>query len=242
MRRYPDRGLHGRAVEDLGRRIVSGELAEDASIDLDELSERYDSSRGVVREALRVLGAKGMIDARPKRGTFVTPRSSWSLLDDDVLRWQFETRPRADVLERLAELRLITEPGAAALAARRRTDDDLVELDAALAELEITHESDEARAAAVAGDIRFHTAILRATHNELVEQLSVVIEIGLRARDELVYRTPADYHRGVAQHQAVVDAIRAADASGAHAAMLALAEDAAEDARRALANESGSRA
>lgn len=237
MRRYPDRGLHGRAVEDLGRRIISGELAEDASIDLDELSERYDSSRGVVREALRVLGAKGMVDARPKRGTFVTPRSSWSLIDADVLRWQFDTLPRADILERLAELRLITEPGAAALAARRRTDADLAELDAALAELEITHEGDEERAAAVAGDIRFHTAILRATHNELVEQLSVVIEIGLGARDELVYRTPADYHRGVVRHQAVVHAIRAGDAAAAQAAMLALAEDAAEDARWAIASQ-----
>jgi DNA-binding FadR family transcriptional regulator len=235
MRRYPDRGLHGRAVEDLGRRIVSGELAEDAPIDIDELSERYDSSRGVVREALRVLGAKGLIDARPKRGTYVTPRSSWSLLDNDVLRWQFEMLPSADVLERLAELRLIIEPGAAALAARHRTEADLAELAAALDALEITHETDEAREAAVVGDIRFHTAILHATHNDLVDQLAVVIEIGLKARDELVYRTPRDYHRGFAQHAAVAEAIRAGDPRAAQEAMLALAEDAAKDAREAVA-------
>jgi DNA-binding FadR family transcriptional regulator len=235
MRRYPDRGLHGRAVEDLGRRIVSGDIAAGQSIDIEELSQRYDSSRGVVREALRVLGAKGMIDARPKRGTLVTPQSSWSLLDHDVLRWQFDTLPAVYILERLAEVRLIVEPGAASLAATRRTDDDLAELESALQALHLVDDSDESRAAAVAADIRFHSAILTATHNELVQQLVGVIEIGLRARDELVYREGSDHHMEFEKHAAVAAAIRAQDPRLASSLMLSLAEGAAEDTRRAIA-------
>lgn len=235
MRRYPDRGLHGRAVEDLGRRIVSGEIPQDESIDIEELSLRYDSSRGVVREALRVLGAKGMIDARPKRGTFVTPRSTWSLLDHDVLRWQFEVLPSVYILEKLAEVRVIVEPGAAALAAQRRTDDDLREIEAALQALRASHDAPDEREAAVTADIAFHAAIVRATHNELVHQLSGVIEIGLRARDELVYRSGGWDHVGIEEHAAVADAIRRQDSGLASSRMLGLTERAAEDARRAIA-------
>lgn len=99
MRQYPHRGLHGKAVEDMGRRIVSGEITVNQSIPFDDLVTRYAASRGAVREALRVLGAKRMVDAVPHRGTFVTPRQSWSLLDPDVLRWQFEMTPNIELLE-----------------------------------------------------------------------------------------------------------------------------------------------
>ena len=96
-----------------------------------ELEAELDVSRSVIREALRVLKAKGLIDARQKRGTFVQPRTEWKLLDPDVIRWQFAGRDDEQLFNDLAELRGIIEPAAAGLAALRRDDEDLAALDAA---------------------------------------------------------------------------------------------------------------
>src|SRR6201991_4290867 len=132
MQQYVARGVHGQTVEVLAQRILTGQLAEGATLDMIALQSEFDVSLTVLREALRVLAAKGMVDARPKRGTFVRPRSDWSLLDGDVLRWQFARSPGPGLFDDLHELRSIVEPGAARLAARRATDEDLAALDDAL--------------------------------------------------------------------------------------------------------------
>src|SRR6266545_2268237 len=84
MQQYVARGVHGQTVEVLAQRILNGQLAEGATLDIAALQSEFDVSLTVLREALRVLAAKGMVDARPKRGTFVRPRAHWSLLDGDV--------------------------------------------------------------------------------------------------------------------------------------------------------------
>ena len=78
------RGVHGQTVEALAGRILAGEIGEGDTLDLPALREELDVSLTALREALKVLSAKGIIDARQKRGTFVQPRSSWNLLDTDV--------------------------------------------------------------------------------------------------------------------------------------------------------------
>ncbi|WP_279579515.1 FadR/GntR family transcriptional regulator [Fodinicola feengrottensis] len=70
MGQYAGRGVHGQTVETIAGRILSGQLPEGATLDLGALQHEFDVSLTVMREALRVLAAKGMIDARPKRGTF----------------------------------------------------------------------------------------------------------------------------------------------------------------------------
>src|SRR5258707_1804905 len=82
------RGLHAQTVETLGSRIVLGRYPPGSALSTDELEEEFGISKTVLREALRVLAAKGLIDARQRLGTVVQPRSSWSLLDADLLRWQ----------------------------------------------------------------------------------------------------------------------------------------------------------
>src|SRR5918992_1302910 len=114
---YPDRGLHGQVVQEVGRRIVSGAEPPGSILDIEHLEATFDVSKTVVREALKVLAAKGLVDARPKRGTFVRPRADWSLLDPDLLRWQFESSARDQFLTNLHEVRLIVEPAGALLAA-----------------------------------------------------------------------------------------------------------------------------
>src|SRR3954469_3669050 len=147
MTPYARRGVHGQTVEALARRILGGDIPEGATLDLVALQSELDVSLTALRESLKVLAAKGMVDARQKRGTFVRSRADWNLLDADVLRWQFEggRAGEADrsLLQRLAEVRAIIEPAAVRLAAERRTDADLAALDAALAAMDRS-ESDPA--------------------------------------------------------------------------------------------------
>ncbi|MGH3657137.1 MAG: FadR/GntR family transcriptional regulator [Micromonosporaceae bacterium] len=215
---YRGRGLHGDVVETLGSRIVSGALAESQIIDVPRLETELDVSRTVVREALRVLKAKGLVDARQKRGTFVEPRTEWRLLDPDVVRWQFQGRDDTQLLDDLAEVRSIIEPASARLAALRRNDADLSAMDHALG---LMSAATRGEADAVEADLAFHRSLLAATHNELLMRMEVVLEAGLAARDRLVHGTVQDDDPTPA-HAAVLDAIRNGDPDGAADATSAL--------------------
>jgi DNA-binding FadR family transcriptional regulator len=232
MTPYARRGVHGQTVEALARRILSGEIPEGATLDLVALQSELDVSLTALRESLKVLAAKGMVDARQKRGTFVRVRADWNLLDADVLRWQFEggrtTEAERALLRNLAEVRAIIEPAAVRLAADRRTDADLAALDKAL---EAMGEQDTDAAHAVEADLAFHRALLAATHNELLERMEMVIESGLAHRDRIVHSHPHS-EDPVPAHHAVLDAVREQNAQAAEAAMRALLDQAGRDLDR----------
>ncbi|MFG2357940.1 FadR/GntR family transcriptional regulator [Streptomyces sp. NPDC048521] len=232
MTPYARRGVHGQTVEALARRILGGDIPEGATLDLVALQSELDVSLTALRESLKVLAAKGMVDARQKRGTFVRSRAHWNLLDADVLRWQFEggstTESDRALLRNLAEVRAIIEPAAVRLAAERRTDADLAALDGALTAM---GEEDAGAAHAVDADLAFHRALLAATHNELLERMEMVIESGLAHRDRIVHSSPHS-EDPVPAHRAVLDAVRDQDAQAAEAAMRALLEQAGRDLDR----------
>ena len=92
VRTYPERGVHGEIVHTLGSQIVAGTIAPGVALVPESLGEQFGASRTVVREALKVLASKGLVDSVRKRGTFVTPAHSWNRLDPDVLKWRFVTR------------------------------------------------------------------------------------------------------------------------------------------------------
>jgi GntR family galactonate operon transcriptional repressor len=230
---YPSRGVHGEVVEDLGRRIVTREYDEAATLDPAGLAQHYKVSQTVVREALKTLAAKGLLDARPKRGTFVRPRADWSLLDSDVLRWQLADRPGDRLLESLAEVRDIVEPAGARLAALRRTDEEVAALELGLERMVATAADPVAHTEA---DLAFHRLLLAATHNELLERMEVVIAQALYARDLLVHST-GPRPGFAATHRAVVDAVRRRDAEGAEEAMRALLAQAGRDDREVTTPE-----
>jgi DNA-binding FadR family transcriptional regulator len=232
-RRYQGRGLHGEVVEVLGGRILSGELAEGATLDVPGLERELDISLSVLREALRVLKAKGLVDARPKRGTFVQSRTEWLLLDPDVVRWQFAGRDDTRFLDDLAEVRGIIEPSAARLAALRRTDEDLATLQAAIDRMAAAARGD---GDPIAADVAFHRALLAATHNELLVRTEVVLQTGLTARDRLVHGAVPDDDPTPA-HAAVLAAIRDRDPEVAASAVSALLAKSLADVEKAQAAE-----
>lgn len=219
------RGLHGQVVNELGTRIVAGLLLPGEPIDLAELEKELGISRTVLREALKVLTGKGLVDARQKRGTFVRPRADWHLIDSDVLSWLLAGQSVGELLRQLAEVRSIVEPASARLAAVRRDDEDLTALADALRSMQ---DADHAGPEAVEADLRFHRHLLAASHNELLLNMATMIEVGLAARDTLVHNgsTVPD---AIPAHRAVVEAISAGDADAAESAVRALLAQAAED-------------
>lgn len=228
MAQYARRGIHGQTVEVIARRILAGEIAEGATLNLAALQAELDVSLTALREALKVLSAKGIVDARQKRGTFVRPRTDWNLLDGDVIRWQLAEGAGEQFLDQLHEVRTIVEPAAARLAAARATPDDVAALDAALVEMSAATDP----VAAVGADLNFHRALLAATHNELLERMEVVMETGLAERDRLVHGVAYD-DDPVPSHRAVVEAIRSGNATDAERAMRDLLDKAVRDVQKA---------
>ena len=228
---YIGRGLHRSTVESLGRRIVAGDLGEGETLDVVALQREFDVSLTVIREALRVLAAKGLVAARQKRGTFVRPRTEWQLLDGDVLRWQFGSSPSPTFFSDLAELRTIVEPACARIAAERRTDADITALEGHLAAMAAGRGD---AAAEVEADLAFHQAILHATHNELIARLDVLIRTALEARDRLVHAADdARQHADpVPAHRAVLRQVARRDEAGAERAMRALIARSVADVAR----------
>lgn len=225
-------GVHQRVVEELGAAIVRGDIAPGTVLPSDELETRYDASRTAIREAQKVLMAKGLISARQRVGTSVRPPEDWSVLDSDVLRWRWSGPFDPKLLADLDGVRRIVEPSAAALAATSRTDADLDRIDGALDRISSTHRDDHTSLQHIEADVEFHSAILDASGNEILSSLKSILEPALRMRDRLVYDSVVDDPYDA--HAQVADAIRAQDPEAARQAMSVLIDAASADVTAAL--------
>jgi DNA-binding FadR family transcriptional regulator len=176
--RVPLRNLHSQVLWQLGVAIVGGNYAEGEILPSDsELLQRFNVSRTVLREALKTLAAKGMIEARARVGTRVLPRKRWNLFDADVLAWHFETGPDIAFLRSLSEIRIGVEVESAALAAERRSDEQAAALIACAERLGEAKSAEEfART-----DLEFHRAVAEASGNPFMASISALVELALTA-------------------------------------------------------------
>ena len=226
--------IPGTIARDLGVQIVSGRFKPGDILHGEiETSGRLQVSRTAYREAVRILAAKGLVKALPKVGTRVSPQAQWHLLDPDVLGWIFEFEPDETMLANLFELRRIVEPEAAALAASRRTDQDLKAMAGALKGMSRYTLSSEAGRAA---DQEFHAALLRSTGNVFIESLTA--GVGAAVTWTTIYKGLHSPHlrNSVPDHQRVYEAVVARQVPAARAAMADLIDLALRDttaARRA---------
>lgn len=223
---FSGRGLHGQLLNALGRRIIGGELASGQIITMDQVQTEFQVSRTVVREVLRELSAKGLVDARPRYGTFVQERSAWNLLDADVMAWRNTAGPDPRLLRELSEVRILVEPGAARLAARHATDEQLADIHRALLALETNYGATPD--ASIDADAAFHLGILRASGNELLERFEVLLLPALSVRNAVTLQHPHGRHY-LELHRTVYEAIAARDPNASEAAILTLLEEARED-------------
>ncbi|WEK04416.1 MAG: FadR/GntR family transcriptional regulator [Candidatus Devosia phytovorans] len=222
--RVPSRNLHSLVLGQLGAAIVRGDYAEGAILPSDtELLARFSVSRTVLREALKTLAAKGMIEARARIGTRVLPRQRWNLFDADVLAWHFEAGPDVDFLRSVAEVRIGIELESAALAAERRTQaqaDHLVALADAMGEATTAEEF--ARA-----DLAFHRAVAEAASNPFMASISALVEVALTAVFTISspVANKAKLEETAANHGAIAEAIRAQNVEAARDTMRAVISD-----------------
>lgn len=223
---------HRLIARDLGIAIVTGQHPPGSIIpgELDIASQRG-VSRSVVREGLRMLSAKGLVDSRPKSGTRVRDRAQWNLLDPDLLAWMFEGEPPADFVRSLFQLRMIVEPAAAEMAAALRSEAQVAAMQTALDTM-ATYGLDNAEGQAA--DQAFHNAILAATGNELLVSLSGSIGAAVRWTTIFKFRRSARPRDPIPQHRLLFEAIAAQDADAARQATALLLRQAEEDTQRSL--------
>lgn len=222
MKATDARSLHGHVIRELGKRIVVGDLHPGDVLPREEdLAVSMDVSRTALREALKVLSAKGLIESRPRVGTRVRPKHFWNQLDADVLSWRCASMPTDDFIEKLVEMRQIIEPAAAAAAARRRTDAQLSRMDSAYQEMKAAKDPEEWAAA----DVGFHGAVLQATGNELMISLFSVVESALGMFFVLSAQTAGDFKYSLPRHLKVLEAIRRQQPEAARKAMQAMIVD-----------------
>ena len=215
--------MHGRIVHTIGRRIVSGEIRPGEQL---PTAAHVHASRGVVREAIKVLAAKGLVVSRPKTGTRVRPPESWNLLDPDVLAWRQAGLPRSAFLGKLTEVRLIIEPGAAELAARLASPAQVWSLHVALRDMrEALDRSPPDHEAYNEADIRFHRAVVQACENDILEQMGAIVNTALLVAFNAAIRVPGLARGSLPRHQAILDAIRRRQPNQARAAMRRLVQN-----------------
>ncbi|WP_093841570.1 FadR/GntR family transcriptional regulator [Streptomyces aidingensis] len=215
--------MHQRVVDELGRRIVGGAWEPGQPLPVEEaLAADIGVSRGVLREAVKALAAKGMLAVRPRTGTRVLPPEHWNHLDRDVLRWKQAGDPAA-LLRDTGELRRIVEPEAARLAAGRAGPAELRALHDALAAMEAAAARPE-RGGYVEADIAFHRALLNASGNRLLGSLGRAVDIALEHSFLISTQTPGAAEASLAPHRAIVEAVAAGDPAAASAAVLAVIE------------------
>ena len=235
------RGLHGGVVTTLGRQIVGGAFQPGDVLNMERLEEDLSVSRSVLREAVRVLSAKGLLEARPKRGTIVCPPPQWNLLDPDVMVWKVRNGADEQYLRNWEEVRQIIEPQVVRLATTRRTDKDLAAMRTALERLsEVSKAARRKTADYITADLNFHHAILMATRNDLLVQLGAIMENALRQRDALVHR--GSFNRDATfldHHWSVFRAIGEQDEEGGERAMQALLAHASSVLENVLAAKNG---
>jgi DNA-binding FadR family transcriptional regulator len=229
-RNYRRDNLHGRLVHELGRRIVSGVYAAGQTLPTEAaLVAELGSGRSAVREAVKVLTAKGLVRARTKVGTVVQPEASWHVLDPDVLAWRYENEPDDRHLEDLSGVRVAFEPEAARLAARTKDRSGVAAIQQAYLLMEQSIDDPDRF---IGHDVAFHAAIVQAGGNELLEQLSSLMSVAFAAARQVHTRNVRRNKRTLPAHKAVLDAIVERRADDAFDLMRALVTGAQHDIRR----------
>lgn len=211
-------------VQDLGAAIVTGTYSADKPFPIEaDLCKHYGASRSVLREAVKMLTAKGLLRARPRQGTWVEPEESWSLLDPDVLRWILERKFSLPLLAEFTEIRLAVEPLAAQLAAARATPAEKAAIKVAIDRMYAAERGEDDP---LTTDINFHVAILKASGNRFYLQLRELIDTALRFSIRRTNQYKGVRLASVADHNAVAEAILAGDPPRAEAAMRYLMQEA----------------
>lgn len=227
--------LYEQIVQQIEESILKGELIPGSQLPAErELAEQFGVSRTAVREAIKALQEKGLVDAFPGRGTFVTNGTSNSMRRslDRIIKGG-----ESDGLAYLVEVREILEPEIAALAATRADYQDLAAMREAIDVMDNAEWSSEAF---IEADLDFHLALAEAAANPIVLSLIDSIVGLLREQRLRISRVEGGPARGQQYHRSILEAIERHDAQGARAAMQAHLWQVREDSRNSPGDQTAS--
>lgn len=218
----PSKSQHALIVQQLGLKIVSGEISENEKLPSEvDLCVEYKVSRPVFREAIRVLNAKGLTYSRPKIGTVVRPKDEWHLLDPDVLFWLIQTTPEHEFFKTLSTVRRVLEPELAYIAASTANAEDIERIKHAYDGMEKATTVEEF----IEPDIQFHLAIAKATHNDLLAYMSKMLVLPLQQSIQVTSLRPNLQGHSLPRHKAILTAIENKDPLSARHASLVQLDD-----------------
>jgi DNA-binding FadR family transcriptional regulator len=209
--------LHDHIVDALGARIVRGEFRENTVLPNEPtLATELGVGRNALREAVKVLVSKGLVEVRPKTGTRVLARDRWNLLDREVLGWMIRSGQQVQHAMGLVEFRLIFEPKASYLAAIRATNEEREAILSTCEDLEACIGKPLNLMSEI--DLRFHRTILRASHNDILVHLGSLIEALMKIQVVSTSQDQAELAAGVQKHRDLANAIARGDATAAETA------------------------
>lgn len=196
-------------VQDLGIAIVTREYTSEKPFPIEaEICAKYSASRSIVREAIKVLNAKGLLIARPRRGTSVRPEKDWNLLDPDILEWMLKRRFSLSLLKDFTRARLAIEPNAAAEAARTASEQQIATIGRMLDRM---REAAKGNLEPLESDIDFHLSILEASNNPFFYNMSPMIETALHFSIRFTNKQLKQRFASVEEHEVIFDAIASRD-------------------------------
>ncbi len=231
MSRKIEKTLPKRVADQLVSEITANRFGGDTLPSQEELSIAYDVSRTVMREAISMLVANGVVEVKTKIGMKVRPHKEWHLFNEEVLGWRFNAPADSVFLSDLTDFRALIEPRAAALAAKMATPEQIKAIRGAYQNMVLStqgivnyEESDEA----------FHTLILDACANQFLQQMGIVVKTALHTVNNIVGMLPKAHELSLPIHEQVLRAIEAHDAMMAEATMRQLVEHSAADLKETL--------
>lgn len=222
------RSAHDLVTQGIGQSIMQGRFPIGSTLPGDaELMEHFGVSRTALREALKTLAAKGLIESKTKVGTKVLDRQNWNMFDADILGWHLELGVDPQFLGWLFEIRQTLEPLACATAALRWTPEQLESMNRAL---QAMYQCEKNRQGFTKADLAFHQAILEASGNPFLQSIGSVIGAALATSFTISSPVSSDaqFKRVMRQHQDVFEAIKARNPQAASDAMSTLIIQAAE--------------
>lgn len=227
------------ACEKIGRAIISGRFPENSRLPHEsELADEFKISRNTLREAMKALAGKSLIDIAPRRGTIVLPKEQWNNLDRDALEWAgsiFKGDPI--FMQELFQMRQILEPGAAVAAADNATEQDIVQIQMSYQQMATAIsmlDSEEW----VKADLAFHNAIFSASHNRFIQSTANIVFHAFQFNFRLIAPQPDSFALNLENHRLLSEAIVRRDSAGAREATENMLLRNREDALRAITDSS----
>jgi GntR family transcriptional repressor for pyruvate dehydrogenase complex len=223
--------LYERIVGQIEQRIVAGDLKVGDQLPSEhDLAQQFAVSRTAVREAVKALRQKGLVEIRPGRGTFITNGTS------DTIRHSLGMLMKVGVTKgsgNLVEVREILEPEIAALAAIRITDEYITAMQEAVKIMDTALDKVDVF---VEADLDFHLALAEGTQNPIIPILMDSIIDLLREQRKRIGLTKGGLQRGQTHHKKILDAITQRDPQAARRAMQDHLKQVRKDSKASTAN------